>query len=284
MLESLKRADGIEPVLAAIDRDGGAIVVDFLAPELLERLNRELDAHVEAQRPGSASESPLWQVFHGRNTKRLCGLAARSPAFVDVMLDPLLGAYADHALLPNCGGYWLNTSQMMVIGPGEPAQFPHRDLGNWPHFPWPSFELTTSAMVALGEFTEANGATLIAPGSHLWDDPARQATEAEILQAAMPAGAALFYSGKVIHGAGENRTTDAWRRGMHVSFVLGWLRPEENHYLAVPLEVARELPERARELLGYTTYQPTAMGGRLGLVDFDEAERVVTGRTRTGPA
>ena len=52
---------------------------------------------------------------------------------------------------------------------------------------------------------------------------------------------------------------------------MGWLRPEEHHFLQVPLEVARTLPERVRQLLGYSSYRPSGMGGRLSLVDFDEA-------------
>jgi hypothetical protein len=37
----------------------------------------------------------------------------------------------------------------------------------------------------------------------------------------------------VVHGAGANTTTDQWRRGMHSSYVVGWLRTEENHYLTL---------------------------------------------------
>jgi ectoine hydroxylase-related dioxygenase (phytanoyl-CoA dioxygenase family) len=213
-------------------------------------------------------------IFHGRNTKRLCGLAARSPSFVEVLLEPLPLAVADHFLLPNCGEYWLNTGQLMIVGPGEPAQFLHRDEANWPHFPWGGFELTVSCMFAMRDFTEENGATLVVPGSHRWKDAQRQPELSEIRSAVMPAGSALLYTGKLIHGAGENRS-DEWRYGMHLSFVVGWLRPEENHYLAVPLETARTLPKRARELLGYASYHPSVLGGRLGLVDFEEASRVV---------
>ena len=43
---------------------------------------------------------------------------------------------------------------------------------------------------------------------------------------------------------------------------LGWLRQEENQYLAVPQEVARQLPDQIQELIGY------ALGSSsLGVVD-----------------
>lgn len=130
-------------------------------------------------------------------------------------------------------------------------------------------------MFALSDFDVESGATQVAPGSHRWSDPDRAPTPAEITQVVMPAGSVLLYSGNVIHAAGENRSVDRARWGMHVSWVLGWLRPEECHYLAVPLEVARKLPERAQQLLGYHSYRPSTYGGRLGLVDFEEARRVL---------
>jgi ectoine hydroxylase-related dioxygenase (phytanoyl-CoA dioxygenase family) len=260
----------IDEAFVAIERDGGVIVRDFLDAAQVGALRRDLDAVIDSWVPGSRSGDQVWETFHGRRTKRICGLAARSRAFIDVLCDARMKAYGDHFLLPNCGGYWLNTGQLMVIGPGEPAQFLHRDEGNWPHFPWPGFELTVSVMFALSDFTEENGATVVAPGSHRWSDPSREPTHAELTQAVMSAGSALLYTGKVIHGAGANRTAGETRYGMHVSWVLGWLRPEENHYLAVPADLARTLPPRAQQVLGYTAYHPSAMGGRLGLVDFDD--------------
>ena len=266
----------VEAYLSAVERDGGVIIENLLEPDLLRRLNTELDGYIATHPPGSRSDEELWQVFHGQKTIRFCGLAAKSKAFIEVLLHPGLKAFADHYLLPNCGSYWLNTSQTMIVGGGEPAQMLHRDEANWPHFPWPGPELTVSSMFALNDFTAENGATLVAPGSHHWQDPEREARPEELAQAVMPAGSVLLYTGKVIHGAGANRTPDTWRRGMHVGFVLGWLRPEEHHSLAVPFEVARQLPERAQHLLGYRSYhpQPSAFGGRLGLVDFEDAALV----------
>ena len=265
-----------ESFLASIERDGGVIIENILDSDLVSQLNAELDSHIDTHPTGSRSEKELWQVFHGKKTIRFCGLAAKSRAFIDVLLHPTLKIFADHYLLPNCGSYWLNSSQTMIIGGGEPAQMLHRDEGNWPHFPWPGPELTVSSMFALNDFTKENGATVVTPGSHCWEDSGREAKPEETTQAVMKAGSALLYTGKVIHGAGANRTPDTWRRGMHVSFVLGWLRPEEHHSLAVSLEAARKLPEQAQQLLGYRSYHadPSVFGGRLGLVDFEDAALV----------
>ena len=56
---------------------------------------------------------------------------------------------------------------------------------------------------------------------------------------------------------------------MHMSYVLGWLRTEENNYLSTPLEIARKLPRRSQELLGYAAHDAIESGGGyLGTVDL----------------
>jgi len=217
----------------------------------------------------------MWQMFHGANTKRFTRLPMLSPSFCEVLSHPTLRAVADELLLPACGKYWMNTAQMMVIGPGEPAQFLHRDQDNWPLFS-AAFgskgpEVTVSAMIALVDFTEERGATRVVPGSHRWNDFAVQAAPEDSVPAEMRAGSALFYTGKVVHGAGENRTALDWRRGLHVSFVLGWLTPEDANPLSTPWEIARTFPDDIQQLLGWGSYDPHPhIGGRLWTVDFDD--------------
>jgi ectoine hydroxylase-related dioxygenase (phytanoyl-CoA dioxygenase family) len=270
----LQRASDTAAVSAAVEADGAVVVENFLDPDLLKQLNADLDDLIEAAEPGSRSDSPVWQFFHGANTKRFTRLLAHTDALVSVLRHPLLRGLADELLLPNCGSYWLNTAQLMVIGPGEAAQFLHRDQGNWPFF-GATFgsnapEVTVSTMIALTDFTEEAGATRVVPGSHRWDDYARQPIPEENIPAEMPAGSALFYTGRVIHGGGANQTADVWRRGLHVSFVLGWLTPEDANPLSVPWEVARDLPEDIQRLIGWGSYHPADVGGRLWTVDFED--------------
>ena len=90
-----------------------------------------------------------------------------------------------------------------------------------------------------------------------------------IADAEMPAGSAVLYLGSTIHGAGANTTSDLWRRGLHLSYVLGWLRTEENNVLATPPDVARTLPRVAQELLGYAVHDAIAdQGGYLGMLEL----------------
>ena len=74
--------------------------------------------------------------------------------------------------------------------------------------------------------------------------------EKDTIPAVMSKGSVLFYSGSVYHGGGANHS-DETRTGINITYNLSWLRQEENQYLAVPADVARELPEPLLRLMGY---------------------------------
>lgn len=155
----------------------------------------------------------------------------------------------------------------------------HRDEAVWSDVPQPAPELQLATVIAFVDFTRANGGTRIVPGSHRWPDrrmsPAEQfaqpaPTADQIAYAEMPAGSGVVYTGGTIHAGGSN-TTEGSRRGAHLSYCLGWLRTEENNYLAVPPKVAAELPRQAQELLGYAVHDSIPRGGGyLGMVHMQD--------------
>jgi ectoine hydroxylase-related dioxygenase (phytanoyl-CoA dioxygenase family) len=99
------------------------------------------------------------------------------------------------------------------------------------------------------DFTEANGATRVIPGSHQREDRL-QFTHVDTVAAEMPAGSVLFYTGALYHSGGANRSQAA-RLGLNITYAVSWLRQEENQYLAVPADLARTLPEPLLRLMGY---------------------------------
>lgn len=69
----------------------------------------------------------------------------------------------------------------------------------------------------------------------------------------MPPGSVLLYTGTVEHGGGANES-DEPRIGMNITYLLHWLRQEENQYLSCPPSVAAEFDDpELRSLLGYST-------------------------------
>jgi ectoine hydroxylase-related dioxygenase (phytanoyl-CoA dioxygenase family) len=105
-------------------------------------------------------------------------------------------------------------------------------------------------MWAVTDFTDEMGATRMVVGSHLWEEDPDDVDPSLAAPAVMTKGSVLLYTGSIFHGGGAN-TTDSWRIGMNVGYSLGWLRQEENQYLACPPEIARTLPEGLLRLMGY---------------------------------
>jgi len=269
-IERFAPASDPDAVHGALERDGVVIVEDLLSSDVVDRVNEEVEATLEAVDPADPLFDPIMQAFHGPFTKQVAGVAAISRTFaLDVMCHPLLLALCDRILLPSCARYQLNLGHLLQRGPGADDQLLHRDEAVWSDVPKPAPELQLASVIAFVDFTRENGATRVVPGSHRWPDrllsPAEQIGQPQpapeqIAYAEMPAGSAVVYTGGTIHGGGGN-TTDIPRRGAHLSYCLGWLRTEENNYLAVPPAVAATLPRQAQEVLGYAVHNSIPRGG-----------------------
>ncbi len=164
-------------------------------------------------------------------------------------MHPEILAACDVFLKRACDRYQLHLTQVIRIKPGQPRQALHRDRLAWGGF-LKDVEPQLNTIWALTDFTEANGATQVVPGSPSWPE-SRKAEPAEVGYAEMKAGSVLVYSGSVIHAGGENRT-DADRVGINITYCLGWLRQEENQYLSCPPAIARTLDPKLQALLGYS--------------------------------
>jgi ectoine hydroxylase-related dioxygenase (phytanoyl-CoA dioxygenase family) len=131
----------------------------------------------------------------------------------------------------------------------------------------PHPQLVTNVMWAFDDFTVENGATRLYPGSHRSIE--RPPPSAPVVHAVMPAGSVMLYVGSIWHGGGANRS-DRSRLGVAIEYCASWLRAQETHLLAVSPALARTLPKRLRELLGYDIYPPF-----VGYVDGRHPERAL---------
>ncbi len=255
-------------IVGEIERNGGVIIDGFLSDDVLNRFNGEIDSLVEAKSPTAPHVNQLVADFHGDKTRHLTGIAGKSDVFVnEILLHPIYKTVADYFLLPHCESYLLNLGHVLDRGPGSDSQILHRDHEVWPRglegaYPQRMF----ASLIALSEYTAEMGATRLVPGSHKWPRD-REPTAEEVVVAEMKPGSAVLYLGGTLHAAGAN-TTNKFRRGMHTSFGLGFLRTEENNLLSTPIERVRKMPRRAQELLGFGVYDGMALGeGFLGALD-----------------
>src|SRR6266436_3079613 len=229
-------------VAAAIRADGFVIVDNVVSNEVMDRVAEELEEHIDLTPMGKDD-------FVGRMTRRTGSLIPRSAASRDLISHPLvLGTTAD--LLSKATVYQLHLTQVISVLPGETHQPLHRDELAWDFFPFPlDYDVQCNTIWAMTDFTEENGATRLVPGSHKFEDRLELSPE-QTVPAEMPAGSVLFYTGKLYHGAGANRS-NATRTGINITYAVSWVRQEENQYLSVPAEIARTLPEPLLRMMGY---------------------------------
>ncbi len=265
-IQSISRDTSAETAMEILERDGAVIYERVLDDAAMDRVQADLDPYLGRSYYG---EGEFW----GYKTKRISSLVAKSRAFGELVATcPVTLNVMDLLLGPYCERYQLHVTQAVNIGPGESEQFLHRDDGLLP-FVHPGPQALCNTMWALTDFTEETGATRVIPGSHVWDDKRIPNDDDEIVQATMPRGSVLIYLGSVWHGGGANRSKDAWRAGMICGYSLGWLRQEENQYLAVPPHIAKDLPEDVQHLIGYKLH-----GTFLGWVEGQDPHVVLEDR------
>lgn len=238
-----------------------ADMIDMLVEELLAKgycilgnaqiarvhaLARDLDRVFEA--------TPFCEGnFYGRRTKRFGSLLKRSEHVAPLVLDPTILPAVERILAPGCDRIQLNLAQAIEIHPGEVRQFPHRDQDMW-RGATGAQEYLVNILWPLTPFTAANGATRIFPKSHGAKGMAKTDLGPPKIAECQP-GSAICFLGSTAHGAGSNITKEV-RRGVLISYSLGWLKPYENLWLAYPPEVARTFSPELAALAGYAQHRP----------------------------
>ena len=237
---------------------GYTIIEDFLSPVTLRAVREGL--------------APFLGSYNGRNnfeglkTERVYTLVARGKIFEDVAADARVLALCNRFLKP---GYLLTASQAICIYPGETPQPIHTDDAFYT-IPRPRAPISVSTIVAVDDFSAANGGTEIVPGSHLWGDdeldglydkgldadaPVNPKFERKLTPVVMPAGACILFLGTLLHRGGSNRS-GAPRLAFSNQYCEPWARTQENFFLGIPPELARNMSPRVQELLGYSIWPP----------------------------
>lgn len=249
------RLDELE---AEVQREGYVIVEDVLDADLL----KEIAADVRARFVYPSGRNN----FEGFKTQRLYAVLEKTFVCNALVEHPLALGLLDRLMMPN---YLLSQLQVIDILPGEAQQPMHYDDAFYP-FARPRPPLGAATIFAIDDFTEDNGATVVIPKSHLWDD--RMPTEGHrAIPAVMPAGSMLFFLGTTWHAGGANRS-GASRLCVTAQYCQPYLRSQENYSLSVSRERVAKCSEHVQRLLGYSIHRPFA-----GMVDGKHPKRLLEG-------
>lgn len=231
---------------ARLQREGYCIVPRALEPDHLARLEADLS--------DPFARTPLCTgTFYGERTRRFGALLRRSPRMAALVMHPTVLAIVGQQLLPWCDRIALNLTQAIEIQPGAPAQFPHRDEDMW-QGPKGTLEYLVNVMWPLNPFSAANGGTRLWPGSHL-DPGAPLPSEEDAVASTVLPGDALLFLGSTLHSGGANADRLP-RRGIIISYCLGWLKPFELQWLVYPPAIARDFDPELAALVGYAQHRP----------------------------
>lgn len=242
--ETLCAAD-LEKHLSAIADQGYTVVEDALDPDLMSAISETLE---RTERDDGIV--PANNDFEGRDTVRIYNLLAHGGVFEQVPVHPMVLPVIEGVLDDGC---LISSLSSIAIGPGETPQLIHSDdqvIG----IARPHQAVVCNSMWALTDFTEANGATRLVPGSHRWDHGPDLDVDVDAISATMKRGSVLVWHGSLWHGGGAN-TTDERRLGLAMNYCAGFIRQQENQQLGIPRDVARGFSSRLKQLVGYGVYR-----------------------------
>ena len=226
-----------------VAEQGYTIVEDAIEPDFVDALNDDLLRLERVLRRSSPSPNS----FEGHHTLRIYNLLAFGALYERIPVHEHVLPIVEGVLDPGC---LISSLSSISILPGETAQPIHADDQLIP-LPKPHPPTVCNSMWALTDFTEANGATRLVPGSHLCGPLARlrQARTTRSRPRCRRARCSIWH-GSLWHGGGAN-TTDDRRVGIAMNYCAGYIRQQENQQLGLPRETVDRLRTpvaRARRL------------------------------------
>ena len=245
-------SDAVAAHVRLIAEQGYTIVENAIELDLIDALDEHL-RRLEVD----LGIVPADNLFEGSRTVRIYNLLVHGSLYEQIPVYPSILPICEGVLDP---GLLVSSLSSIAIGPEETPQPIHADDQIIP-LPKPHPPTVCNTMWALTDFTEANGATRIIPGTHLANRSPDLVTQYDSIPAEMERGSVLVWHGSLWHGGGAN-TTDTRRVGIAMNYCAGYIRQQENQQLGIPRDTARRFPRRLQELVGYGIYN-----GLIGHID-----------------
>lgn len=234
-----------------VEEHGYTILENVISSELIDALLADVQRlETELQR------GPADNRFEGNATTRTYNLLAHGEVWQHVPAQPDVLAVIEGVLGRGC---LISSLASISLAPGETAQVIHADDQIQP-IAKPHVATVCNSMWALTDFTEANGATRIVPGSHRWQSPSyfedgSVKEDVESIPAEMSKGSVLVWHGSTWHGGGANVTSDEVRIGVAMNYCAGFVRQQENQQLGIPPEIMATFTPQLRQLCGLGMYR-----------------------------
>ena len=268
--------------IADLDEFGYCIIADALSPDDASALRERISAQARAERsqdlnfryPAEAEGDDVnqwvYQLINKGDEFQQLALqpAARALATYLLGADHLLSSLDAHITYPGNKSMPLHADQWWMPQPTAPGT-PHGRQGDLTRTSGPYGEptpatvpitppLAMNMMWMASDFTIANGATRIVPGSHLsgcLPDPSRLYPAVPI---EAPAGSVLVWEGRTWHAAGLN-TADHPRFGIVTYYCAPIMRGLANLTYGMRSEIRDTMSPELLTLCGFTPWNSYGM-------------------------
>ena len=245
-----------EPARDALARDGFCIVEGVLSAAELGEYCEALYRVARFDRESGWLHQYAFDQGANAN-QRIWNLISRDPLFCRLVEHPLALAFLRRTI------GWpalLSGSSANIVNQHGEEEMLHADQTYMPE-PWAAAHGINIAW-CIDAFTADNGATRVAPGSHLLNRSHRPGEALpEMVPVEAPAGAMIVIDGRCWHRTGRNET-DAPRAGVFNWYTLPIYLPQENWFLSLNPAIRQFGSETLLTLLGF---RPQIVGRVNGL-------------------
>ncbi|PYH42260.1 phytanoyl-CoA dioxygenase family protein [Aspergillus saccharolyticus JOP 1030-1] len=272
-VQSVSKDHPLEDIFRIIKRDGCVVVRELISAADVDQVNQDVQERLHRDVEWNGS-------FFPKETRRAPSMIALSPTYTRTqVMNPLFQAICAHFLTTRSVFWWGDQQKESVskpyvtsctaieVGPGATAQPLHRDsyinhrilseISEWDDERDQTRETALGMMVAGCKVTRENGGTQCILGSHLWGTHRTTPPDVgECVVAELEKGDALIMLSSIYHGGGNNTTQDERRIAYATFAVRGYLRQEENQYLAVPQAVVKTYDHATQQFIGYSMSDP----------------------------
>lgn len=272
---TLPATASVEEIESVIKLYGGCVVKGLFKPETCNQALAEFQPYLDNLGTGAQK----WNgTFFPSTTKKVAGLITKSDTYASMILnETLLHIAHDLFAVRHKNRFYeprkystckpqIHVTDLLEIHSGGKAQVLHRDDSIY-HNILPKADVWTKGrdvsilnFVALSRVTPDNGGTLFVPGSHLWGDEEEAPNEEDALKADMETGDVFMMLCSTYHGGGNNILPPedplSVRSVALIGYSAGWLKQEENQYIALDWKKLATMPRAVQELAGWTVGLP----------------------------
>jgi ectoine hydroxylase-related dioxygenase (phytanoyl-CoA dioxygenase family) len=241
-------ADWLERILDALQYSGAGIVTDVLSPALLERVRA---AMYEAQ-ARTLEEIGQARLDRAREVGVLRVMLSYDPVFAELLELPEMLAVVDHTVSETA---IMHLQNGLILPPFEGTANGVNQYTFHMDFPryMDGYVASVNTMLAIDDFTDANGGTLVVPGAHQRPGrPGQRYMEEARVAVECPAGSMFVFDSTLWHAAGHN-TTDHDRLAINHMFTRSFFKQQIDYVRALGEEFVLSCPPRTQQLLGWYT-------------------------------